>query len=249
MMDFITKQSFEALGDAGSTLAVEAIKKAHASGRPATVLLAAAPSQLPVLRALARADIHNDPIHYFHMDEYVGLPKGASQSFGQWLESNYFSLLPKENQAVFHRISPQGEPADVASSYAKSLPSNEFDLVLCGIGTNGHLAFNDPGTKFDTPSSVLHIELAEASRTQQVDEGHFSNLNAVPKFAITLTVPRILKSAAIVCSVLGTPKAQAVRDVINGQVTDQVPASALKNHTNATVLTDLEAAQLVNQEV
>lgn len=238
MLDLIRSRTHDELGAAGAQIAVRAISRAHEEGREATVLLAAAPSQLPVLRALADADIHGRPVRYFHMDEYVGLKPGAPQAFGAWLEVNYFSRLPEGHRATFERIEGAGEPEQVASAYADRLPDGGFDLVLCGIGINGHLAFNDPGADLEDPVPVRHIELAEASRTQQVDEGLFPSLEDVPQFAITLTVPPMLASRTVICSVLGTAKAAAMKAMLSLPVTNELPATALKTHDDVTVLAD-----------
>lgn len=241
MFDLIKKSSTSELGEHGADLAVRAISLAHEERAEATVLLAAAPSQLPVLRALAATDIHHRPVRYFHMDEYVGLADGAPQAFGTWLEDNYFARLPVDNKATFERIPAHGNPGAIAAEYAAGLPDGDFDLVLCGIGINGHVAFNDPGSDLDDPEPVRHIELAEASRRQQVQEGLFPSLTDVPRFAITLTVPRILASRTIVCSVLGEAKAEAMKAVVAAPITNELPATALKGHPAATVLAD-EAA-------
>lgn len=241
MFDLIRSRSHGELGRQAADLAARAISRAHEEGRVARVLLAAAPSQLPVLQALADLDIHDRPVRYFHMDEYVGLAPEAPQAFGTWLENNYFVWLPERHQATFERIPTSGTPTEVAAAYAANLPEGDFDLVLCGIGINGHLAFNDPGCDLDEPEPVRHIELAEASRRQQVDEGPFDALADVPEFAITLTVPRILASRTIVCSVLGAAKAEALQGLIERPITNELPATALKKHSDVTVLAD-EAA-------
>ncbi len=175
------------------------------------------------------------------MDEYVGLPPGAPQAFGAWLERNYFAHLPEGHKSRFERIRTSGQPADAAAAYGALLPEGDFDLVLCGIGVNGHLAFNDPGCDLDDPQPVRHIRLAEASRQQQVDERLFPSLEDVPEFAITLTVPRMLASRTVVCSVLGSAKADAVAQLLERPVTNEVPATALKTHPAVTVLVDAEA--------
>ncbi|MGC5626694.1 6-phosphogluconolactonase [Georgenia sp. Z1344] len=244
-MELIQNHTLAELGNDGARLAARAITRAHDEGREATVLLAAAPSQIPVLESLAKADCHSSPVRYFHMDEYVGLPTDAPQAFGRWLEDNYFALLPDGSPYAFERIDTAGEPSAAAMDYADRLPAADFDLVLCGIGVNGHLAFNDPGTDFSDPDPVRLIELAEASRTQQVDEGLFPDLTAVPRHAITITVPRMLAARTIVCSVLGTAKAEAMRSMLESAVTNEVPATALKNHPDVTVLADLEALSRV----
>lgn len=245
MFDLIRSRRHSDLGQLGADLAVRAISRAREEGRAAKVLLAAAPSQLPVLNALSGADIHMWPVQYFHMDEYIGLAPGAPQAFGSWLKNNYFDRLPTPNQAMFESIPATGTPHEVAAAYASRLPEVDFDLVLCGIGINGHLAFNDPGCDFEDPEPVREIQLAKASQRQQVDEGLFECLAAVPVFAITLTVPRILASQTIVCSVLGTAKASAMKGLIERPVTNELPATALKSHSDVTVLADEGALSYV----
>lgn len=246
MFDLIRSRTHTELGALGAQRVVQAISRAHEAGREATVLLAAAPSQLPVLGALVGADIHDRPVRYFHMDEYVGLPQDAPQAFGTWLEHNYFARLPEGHRASFERIVATGTPQESAAAYAAVLPEADFDVVLCGIGINGHLAFNDPGTDLEDPQPVRHIRLAEASRTQQVDEGLFASLADVPEYAITLTVPRLLAAGTIVCSVLGEAKADAMKEMLDRPVTNELPATALKTHPDVTVLADEDALRHVD---
>ncbi|MGO1172729.1 MAG: 6-phosphogluconolactonase [Actinomycetaceae bacterium] len=238
MLDLIRSSTHDELGATGADLAARVIARAHEEGREASVLLAAAPSQLPVLRALAATDLHYRPVRYFHMDEYVGLSADAPQAFGTWLENNYFARLPHDHRARFERIDASAPPEEAARAYAESLPHGDFDLVLCGIGINGHLAFNDPGADLSDPLPVRHIRLADASRRQQVDEGLFPSLSDVPEFAITLTVPRIMSSRVVVCSVLGGAKAEAMRLLLDNGITNEVPATALKDHPDVAVLAD-----------
>jgi len=249
MLNVIRNRTHAELGAAGAEIAIGAISAAHQEGREANVLLAAAPSQLPVLRALIGAEIHKHPVRYFHMDEYVGLTPNAPQAFGAWLKHNYFDSLPSMNKAIFERIEAAGDPQQAAAAYAERLPENGFDLVLCGIGVNGHLAFNDPGTDLNDALSVRHIELAEASRTQQVDEGLFPKLADVPQFAITLTIPSMLKARTIICSILGSAKAIALKAMLELPITNELPATALKSHDDVTVLADEEALSDVHQDV
>lgn len=245
MLNISTHTTHADLGRQGASAAHTAISRAHEQGREATVLLAAAPSQAPVLHALLEADCHGRPVRYFHMDEYVGLRPGARQGFATWLQDHYFDRLPDGHRATFEPISTLGSPQDAAKAYAARLPSANFDLVLCGIGNNGHLAFNDPGCDLEDPEAVRYIHLAMASRTQQVDEGHFPTLDDVPEYAITLTVPRILAADTIVCSVLGNAKAEAMRELLARSVTSDLPATALKGHPDVTLLADAEAVSRV----
>lgn len=245
MFELVECETHAALGAGAAKVAAEAIRRAHAEGRRAEVLLASAPSQLPVLSALVDLDVHAQPVRYLNMDEYVGLDPQAPQAFGQWLVENYFSQLPSDAQAEFVRLPSQGDPRKIIEGYSAELPSRSFDLVLCGIGVNGHLAFNDPGTDLNDMAPLREVLLAEASRAQQVQDGLFETLDDVPQRAITMTVPRILDAHVIVCSVLGESKAQALRGMVKRGVTNDLPATVLTKHPGAVVFADLPALALV----
>lgn len=229
------------LGAAAAALAVEAIETALAERGRALVLLAAAPSQLPVLAELARRDLDHSRIDYFHMDEYVGLPVDSPRRFGNWLISEFFEAIDSRPVASFHRLPAGSTGAEIAASYTAELPAGPFDLVLCGIGMNAHIAFNDPGCDFDDPQDVRVVDLAVDSRLQQVREGLFAQLDDVPTQAVTLTVPRLMRARRVVCSVLGEVKRAALAEVLDRDPTNQVPATVLKLHPDAYLLADTAA--------
>ena len=232
MLDLIRNRTHDELGAAGARLAAAAISRAHAEGRPATVLLAAAPSQLPVLSALAAADVHDRPVRYFHMDEYVGLAEGAPQAFGAWLGRSYFDRLPAGHQASFERIDAGGDPEAAATAYAALLPTGDFDLVLCGIGINGHLAFNEPGSALDSRTRVVEL----TASTREANARFFPSLGDVPAQALTQGLGTIREARSLILLASGSGKADAVAAALTGPVTPRVPASVLQLHPDVTVL-------------
>jgi glucosamine-6-phosphate deaminase len=121
------------------------------------------------------------------------------------------------------------------------------DLAMIGIGENGHLAFNDPPADFETDAAYHVVPLDEACRKQQVGEGWFESLDDVPKLAISMTIREILRAQRIVCSVPDARKAEAVREAIEGPLTNQLPASILRQHPSATILLDAASAQLLSR--
>jgi glucosamine-6-phosphate deaminase len=139
-----------------------------------------------------------------------------------------------------------GQPSDVEQAcraYEALLRQHPLDLVAMGFGENGHLAFNDPPyAKFDDPTWVKVIELAEASRRQQVGEGHFGSLEEVPTQAITLTIPALLAPGAILCIVPEARKAEAVRACLTGPITEDCPGSILRRVDHARLYLDQESA-------
>ena len=125
------------------------------------------------------------------------------------------------------------------------MPAGNFDVSLVGIGENAHLAFNDPPADFGATAPYLVVDLDEACRRQQVGEGWFAGMDDVPTQAISMAIRRIMASDLIVCSVPDARKAEAVRGVVQGAVTPQVPASILREHARCSLHLDKAAAGLL----
>ncbi|MDQ0643713.1 6-phosphogluconolactonase [Microbacterium murale] len=224
------------LGHAAGARAAVHIAQAIEERGTARVMLAAAPSQLATLQALAASDVDFSRVEFFHMDDYLGLAPDAPQGFGNWLENNFLSQLSQP--AAFYRIDASRPPEESAAAYAEAMGEAEFDVTLCGLGVNGHLAFNDPPADFEDPFAARPVLLDDVSRGQQVDEGHFPDLDAVPAQAITVTIPRLLHARHVICSVLGIAKRQAVADTIAREPDPQYPGTALHTHRDAHLYLD-----------
>ncbi|WP_410784848.1 6-phosphogluconolactonase [Kribbella sp. C-35] len=223
------------LGRAASAAAAERLRKAIATTGRARVMLAAAPSQTATLAALAaEPDLDWSRVECFHMDEYVALLPEAPQSFRNWLRRNFLDKVP---QATFHPLAPDDGP----DAYAELMSDDPFDLVLFGLGVNGHLAFNDPPADFNDPDAVKRVALDETSRRQQVDEGNFPTLADVPTHAITVTIPRLLNAHALIGSVPGSVKRQAVHDTLTQPIGPDHPGTALRTHPDVQLFLDTES--------
>ena len=130
--------------------------------------------------------------------------------------------------------------------YGHLLGSHPLDLCCLGIGENGHLAFNDPPVAdFSDRRDVKVVELDAACRMQQVNEGHFAGLDAVPTHAITVTIPALLRAGRVLAVVPEARKAKPVRDALTGPVATSCPASALRTIAHATVHLDPDSARLL----
>ncbi|MQR02067.1 6-phosphogluconolactonase [Glaciimonas soli] len=208
--------------------------------RQVRMIFAAAPSQQETLAALIlETGIDWSRITAFHMDEYIGLPDSAPQRFGNWLQRELFSKLPFGR---VHLLQPDAG-GDAIAAYAALLDAAPIDLVCMGIGVNGHLAFNDPPVAdFADPHSVKVVQLDLVCRQQQVDDGCFASLDAVPTRAVTLTIPRLLDTAAIFCMVPGKAKAHAVRSTLYDPITTVTPATVLRKHANCRLYLDVDSA-------
>ena len=226
------------MGKAAAKDAAEGLGKLLSQREEIYVMFAAAPSQNDFLEALTEQDVPWNRVNALHMDEYVGLPSDAPQAFGTWLKERIFSRLPFKS---VHYISDYG-----VRGYADLLAECPPDAVFCGIGENGHIAFNDPHVAlFDDPEIVKVVDLDLVCRTQQVHDGCFPDLDSVPLHAATVTIPVMMEAPLIICVVPCISKAAAVKAAVNGPVTTACPASILRLHPNATLYCDKDSASLL----
>ena len=207
------------------------------------IIFAAAPSQNEFLNSLSQQPgINWSRVNGFHMDEYVGIKHAAPQSFSWFLREHIFEKVPMHE--VYY-INGSAEDIDAeCERYARLLKEFPADIVCMGIGENTHIAFNDPHTaNFNDPLLVKVVTLDQASRQQQVHDGCFAEIDAVPTAAITLTVPALLQANSIFCMVPGRNKAQAVYQTIHNEANEKFPSTSLKNHANATLYLDKDSAE------
>lgn len=209
------------------------------------ILFAAAPSQNEFLASLQEYDLPWQRIHALHMDEYVGLKSDAPQRFGNFLKEHIFASIPFKSVNYIYK--EEATPEEICAIYEQILQEHPLDIVFMGIGENGHIAFNDPHVaRFDDPLLVKIVSLDEVCRMQQVHDGCFPHIEEVPRQAITVTIPVMLKAAYIFCMVPGKPKANAVKNTLYDPVSTTCPASILRTHLNATLYCDLESASLLS---
>ena len=172
-----------ALGNAAAAQAAAAIRRAIARRAQARVVAASAASQFDFLEALtATPDIDWKRVELFHLDEYIGLPIAHPASFCKFLQDR---LIGKTGITNHHLLNPEEDPATVIERTSKAISASPIDVSFVGIGENGHLAFNDPPADFETEVPYIVVTLDEACRQQQVAEGWFQDLAAVPKQAIS----------------------------------------------------------------
>ena len=209
------------------------------------MIFAAAPSQNEMLDALiCRSEIRWDKINAFHMDEYIGLPQDAPQSFGRYLREHLFDRVPF--RAVYTIQDETETPEQTVERYSALLRAHPVDVVCLGIGENGHIAFNDPPVAdFHDPVQMKKVQLDPVCRAQQVHDGCFASLDDVPQYALTLTIPALCRAAHMFCTVPAATKAQAVYDTIRQPVTECVPATILRTHPHAVLYCDPDSARLL----
>lgn len=235
-------ESNEKMGRAAAQTAGAILQKAIAARGKASIILATGNSQLSFLRALRTLEgINWAVITVFHMDEYLGIDPAHPASFPNFLREHIISHVHPQK---FYPVPGQPDNVDRAcAQYEALLRQHPADLVALGYGENGHLAFNDPPyANFTDRVWVKAVQLDEASRRQQVGEGHFKSLSEVPQKAITLTIPALLAATHILAIVPEARKADAVRACLTEPVSEERPGSVLRQVSHATLYLDQDSA-------
>jgi glucosamine-6-phosphate deaminase len=235
------------MAQAAAERAAEALRAVIARDGDAHVIAATGASQFEFLDALTRMPgIDWSKTVFFHLDEYVGLPETHPASFRRYLKER---IVARVHPGAFHFIAGDVEDPQAECRRVGALITRQpISVAFVGIGENGHLAFNDPPADFETEEPYVVVELDEACRRQQMGEGWFANLEAVPRRAISMSVRQILKSREILCIVPDARKAAAVRDTVELPVSPLRPASILRTHAQTTLFLDGPAAALLRAE-
>lgn len=245
-MKVVVSSSKKKMGQVAAQHGADLIRQAIKKQGYANLIVATGASQFEMLSFLVKEqDIAWNKVVVFHLDEYVGLPITHPASFRAYLWQRFVSKLPLP-LAAFHYVNAEVQPEAETLRLDKLIKKHPIDVAFVGIGENGHLAFNDPPADFKTKKPYLVVNLDEKCRRQQLGEGWFPTLSAVPKQAISMSIRQIMKSGHIVCTVPDRRKADAVKACLDGPVTPMAPASILQKHEDTTVFLDRPAASLLS---
>lgn len=213
------------------------------------IVFAAAPSQNEFLQVLSEdATIDWSKIVAFHMDEYIGLPEDSIETFQMYLTKHIFSKVKCKE---VHFINGQEKyPDKECKRYEALLKEKPVDIVLMGIGENGHIAFNDPPyADYNDPYFVKVIELDEKDKAQQVNDAGFKTIDEVPSTAYTLTVPALMSAKYLSAVVPGKRKAEAVKETLTAEISTKCPATILRTHPNATLFVDQDSSSFLKRKL
>lgn len=233
--------------DEMSMKAYEAMKKVLTEKSDATLGLATGSTPVGLYKLMI-ADYEAGKISYkdmtsINLDEYVGLPVTHPESYRAFMNRNLFDHIDikKENTHVPDGLNP--DLAAAADAYTAYIAAHPVDVQILGIGSNGHIAFNEPGTPFDSHTHV--VTLKEGTRK---DNARFfdNDIDKVPTHAVTMGLKDIMSAKFIILLASGAGKAGAVNAMINGPVSEDCPASILQKHPNVLVVTDEAAAYYLN---
>ena len=225
-------------------IAEEFVKQVKA--KPNSVLgLATGTSPLQVYANMAKAyregRVSFKDVATFNLDEYIGLEGTHNQSYRYFMNENLFNEIDVDIMRT-HVLKGVGDYLAYANQYDDEIAKfGGIDLQILGIGSDGHIAFNEPGTPFD---SLTHVaELTE--QTIRDNSRLFNDISEVPTKAVTMGLKSIMNARKIVLIATGKNKAQAIYNLLKGPMTEEVPCSILQKHPDCTIYCDEEAYSLV----
>jgi len=187
-------------------------------------------------KEMTTSDLDFSDMTSVNLDEYVGLDGSDDQSYRYFMNDHLFNKKPFKETFV-----PNGKAEDLEAEckrYDEVIAEHPLDLQVLGIGRNGHIGFNEPGTPFDVTTHV--VELTES--TIEANKRYFDKVEDVPTHALSMGIGSIMQSKKILLMAFGTDKADAIKGMIDGEVTVDLPASVLQNHADVTVIIDEDAA-------
>lgn len=231
-------ETYAALSERAAAIVAELIRH-----KPDAVLgLPTGSTPVGFYAALARSGTNFAGVRTFNLDEYLGLGRQHPQSYYRFMKANLYDRvnLPPEQAHIPDGLAPDPD-AECARYEAAIADAGGLDVVVLGLGNNGHIGFNEPGTPWN--SRTRRVKLAD--KTREANARFFDTPDDVPVEAITMGIGTILAARQVVLLVSGESKAEIVRRTLEGPVTEDVPATALRQHPNVIVLLDRAAAGLV----
>ena len=237
-MNVIVVKDYEEMSKKGSEIIADVIKK----NPSCTLGLATGSSPIGTYQNLVKmnknGEISFKDVKSYNLDEYCGIDRTHPQSYYYFMHDNLFNHVDIKEENTHVPYAANGSNLDEeAKKYTDALNKVTIDLQLLGIGGNGHIGFNEPGTPFDPETFVVKL----TDKTRQDNKRFFNSLDEVPTHAMTMGIKNIMKAKSILMLISGVNKHDAVTKLLSGEVTTDFPASVLHNHPNCTVIID-EAA-------
>ena len=175
----------------------------------------------------------------YNLDEYVGISYDHPESYHKFMETNLFDYIDIEKENTHVPDASAEDLEDALKSYQEALNDANIDVQLLGVGSNGHIGFNEPGTSFDTGVHIVDLK----QETIEANSRFFNNdINLVPKQAVTMGIKDIMKAKHIILLAFGKAKQDAIRSLVaDEEITENIPCTILKNHPSVYVIVDKEA--------
>lgn len=224
----------------GGKIALDILKEKLENGAQ-TLGLATGSSPLEFYKQIVESDLDLSNITSVNLDEYVGLDGDNPQSYRYFMQENLFNQKPFKESFL-----PRGDKEHAEEEiehYNQILAEHPVDLQILGIGCNGHIGFNEPGTAFDSLTHLVDLDQS----TIEANARFFDKIEDVPTQAISMGIKNILDAKSIVLFAYGESKAEAIAGTVAGPVTESLPASSLQNHADVTIIADAEALKLLEK--
>lgn len=237
-MQVIICKDYEEVSQEASRLVVNLLRK-----NPSAILgLATGSTPIGLYQNLIRAYNNNEisfkDVKSFNLDEYLGLPRTHAESFYSFMHRHLFDHIDIKEENVHLPNNDEDTLKKDINDYTEALKKNVPDLQILGIGANGHIGFNEPGSSFDSETFAVDLTL----KTRIDNLRFFNHIDEVPTRAVTMGIKTIMRSRQIVLMATGEGKAEVVSKMINGPVTETLPASILQKHNNVVIILDELAA-------
>ncbi len=240
-MQIIKTKSYIEICQKASEILVEQLKQ-----KPKSVLgLATGSTPIGLYQKLIEAYQQNDisfkGVISYNLDEYIGIDRNHPQSYYQYMYKNLFSKVDMKDEHIHIPNNDISKIDQQAGAYNKDLKKHTIDIQILGIGSNGHIGFNEPGTPFGNETFIVELD----EQTRKDNMRFFNNIDEVPKYAITMGIKNIMRSKQIILMASGKEKANAIYKMVHGEVTEEMPASILQLHPNVVVIVDQQAGSKI----
>ena len=198
-----------------------------------------------LIDANSRGEISFKSVETFNLDEYLGIPAADANSYRSFMDRNFFDRIDIDKSKTHILDGMASDVAAVCKSFEKSIEhAGSIDLQILGLGADGHIGFNEPGSSF---TSRTHVEFL--AQTTIEDNARFfgGDRSKVPERAITMGIATIMSAKKILLLAFGDKKSDAVKAMVEGEINESVPASILRNHPDATIFLDKAAASKLDR--
>ena len=218
----------------GAERVFEIVREELENGRLNVLGLATGSTMIPVYKMWTDSDLDFSNVTSFNLDEYVGIAADSPNSYAYFMKAHLFNKKKFKETNI-----PDGMAEDLdaeCQAYEDLLVKHPLDIQLLGVGENGHIAFNEPGTPFE---SVTHVaQLTES--TLGVNSQYFENDEKIPETALTMGITSIMRAKKLILLAFGEKKRDAITKLLEGEVTLEWPITNLLKHEDFVVITDLE---------
>mgnify|MGYP000265540102 CR=1 FL=1 len=236
-MKIIVVKDYQAMSDLGAEIIANTIK----TNPSCTLGLATGSSPIGTYQNLVKAfqnkEISFKDVKTYNLDEYCGISRNHPQSYYYFMHDNLFNHVDIQEENVHIPMISNASLEEDCKSYNDMLNNTTIDLQLLGIGGNGHIGFNEPGTPFNQETFIVKL----TDKTRKDNQRFFNSLDEVPTHAITMGISNIMKAKKILMLISGANKADTVVKLLSGEVTTDFPASILNEHPDVTVIIDQDA--------